>query len=116
MTAYYNENDPFATCGKSLSRKLNVYRRKYCDQACMATAFTKTPKDGSAGRWQAQHFYPTHHCDRCGIVRDELHRHHRDQNPKNNVPENIQVLCRACHHAVHRELANGAGNSQRSTE
>lgn len=104
------------SCGTLLSRKLNVYRRKYCNQQCMAKAFTKTPKDKPSGRWQAQHLYPTHHCERCGIVRDELHRHHLDQNPTNNAPENIQVLCRACHHAVHRELATAAANSQKSIE
>ena len=101
-------------CGKSLSRLLNVYRRKYCGMACMAEAFTKKPQTKEAGRWQAQHLYPTKQCERCGVERDELHRHHKDQNPLNNAPENIQVLCRACHNAVHRELATTAADSQRS--
>ena len=102
-------------CGKLLSRLLNVYRRKDCGMDCMSEAFTKKPETKAAGRWQAQHLYPTKQCERCGVERDELHRHHRDQDPTNNEPQNIQVLCRACHNAVHRELAKAAADSTRST-
>lgn len=49
------------------------------------------------------------------LQRPELHRHHRDEDPTNNVPENIQILCRACHNAVHRELAKAAAASQKSS-
>jgi len=27
--------------------------------------------------------------------------HHRDENPLNNAPENIELLCRACHARHH---------------
>lgn len=103
------------TCGNSLSRLLNVYRRKYCSMECMAKAFTKKPETKEAGRYQAQHFFKTKQCERCGVERDELHRHHRDQDPTNNEPHNIQVLCRACHNAVHRELALAVATSRNST-
>jgi hypothetical protein len=94
-----------AFCGKSLSRLSDVYRRKYCNKECMAKAYTKKPTTKADGRWQAQHLFPNRKCERCGIEKEELHRHHRDSDPTNNMPENIQILCRACHNAVHREIA-----------
>jgi len=41
--------------------------------------------------------------NRCAVCdRDEgLHIHHKDNNPKNNSPENLIVLCSVCHKKVH---------------
>jgi hypothetical protein len=37
-------------------------------------------------------------CQRCGKpARD---RHHKDANPGNNDPSNVEILCRSCHMAV----------------
>lgn len=38
-------------------------------------------------------------CAMCGVPAQV--RHHRDENPRHNVPENIQFLCRACHARHH---------------
>jgi hypothetical protein len=47
-------------------------------------------------------------CERCGIsqavLSESLHVHHRDRNPQNNAPGNLQILCRACHNAIHVSL------------
>lgn len=41
-------------------------------------------------------------CEECGAVKTE--RHHKDENPANNDPGNIAILCRRCHMAAHRAL------------
>ena len=101
-----------AQCGQSLTRLRDVYRRTYCSRECCWEAQIKTPQTKRAGRDQAQILFPNRQCERCGIQQPELHRHHRDQNPTNNQPTNIQILCRKCHVATHRELANDAASKR----
>lgn len=38
-------------------------------------------------------------CERCGSAATV--RHHRDENPGNNAPENIEFLCTPCHLRLH---------------
>ncbi len=38
-------------------------------------------------------------CERCGDEKSE--RHHIDDDPQNNVAENIMALCRRCHTLEH---------------
>jgi hypothetical protein len=43
-------------------------------------------------------------CERCGFepeIEQQLEIHHKDQNPGNNIPENLQTLCANCHRFVH---------------
>ena len=91
-------------CQKSLSRLKGVWRRKYCSKTCMAEAFTKTPTSKEAGRYQAQHLYEAKQCADCGKTGQYLHRHHKDENPKNNAPENIKILCVSCHAKEHARM------------
>ena len=65
-----------------LSRRDKFYARKKCRQIMPATQ-----------------------CSTCGDT-ESLHRHHRDGNPINNSPENIQILCRRCHVAEHKGKSN----------
>jgi len=39
-------------------------------------------------------------CEICGST-ENLELHHKDRNPKNNDPSNIQLLCRKCHRRIH---------------
>ena len=39
-------------------------------------------------------------CQVCGKT-GKLDVHHKDRNQKNNVPENLMVLCRPCHKDIH---------------
>ncbi len=41
-------------------------------------------------------------CELCGSTRF-VDVHHRDQNPLNNVRENLLVCCRSCHEKEHRK-------------
>ena len=100
-----------AQCGKSLARLKGVWRRKYCSNACMAEAFTKTPETKEAGRYQAQHFFPATECEACGKTGQYLHRHHKDRDPTNNVRENIMILCVACHSKEHQRMRAAAADA-----
>lgn len=56
----------------------------------------------NAARTRAQRRFPiTGDCETCGAPAEV--RHHRDENPLNNVATNISFLCRACHmnHHLH---------------
>lgn len=50
-------------------------------------------------RMRAQKIYKLGPCNRCPKPGRE--RHHRDRNPGNNAPENIEILCHSCHKLEH---------------
>jgi hypothetical protein len=59
-----------------------------------------------SGRKQARDFYPTapSHCQRCQKPATEtkrMERHHRDEDPCNNAPDNIEWVCASCHRRIH---------------
>jgi hypothetical protein len=47
-------------------------------------------------------------CEVCGRTSDNatIHRHHIDENPMNNAPENISFLCSSHHRILHIALKN----------
>ena len=57
----------------------------------------------NSGRKAAQRMYQALACQRCGGT-TTLQRHHKDKNPTNNSPENVEVLCNPCHAAEHKRL------------
>lgn len=72
-------------------------------------------------RKDARRLYPDlERCERCGATSQEkrLERHHRDGNPFNNSPTNIQPVCRRCHMALDGRLARlretALANSERA--
>lgn len=54
----------------------------------------------NTGRKAAQRIYVATECKNCGSTKT-LQRHHKDRNPLNNAPENIEILCRTCHKNEH---------------
>jgi len=46
------------------------------------------------GRQRAKRYYPLKPCRICGKIAE---RHHKDDNPLNNEPSNIDFLCRKHH-------------------
>ena len=50
-----------------------------------------------------------HKCNRCGFseVLEILEVHHKDSNRKNNLVENLEILCPTCHVRNHYEANNG---------
>ncbi|MGR2681598.1 HNH endonuclease signature motif containing protein [Chromobacterium haemolyticum] len=57
-------------------------------------------KTGNTGRKAAQRIFKATACERCGST-ETLQRHHKDRNPANNSPENVEILCLKCHKADH---------------
>jgi len=55
-----------------------------------------------SGRGRAERLYPQKQCEICGFLKAE--RHHKDNNTKNNNPENIMFLCRKCHMRIDGRL------------
>lgn len=103
-----------AHCGTRLARKrsasgvleslLHFVRRKYCDQKCMAQAFDAKPMKADAG-WMTGHYHarkvvPPGPCAKCGKP-DASDVHHKDEDYRNNSPENLVRLCRSCHMKEH---------------
>jgi hypothetical protein len=43
-------------------------------------------------------------CERCGVPAEV--RHHRDERPENNAPENVAFLCRSCHMKHHTAVTH----------
>ena len=59
-------------------------------------------KDRARGHKQALRLYPEiGPCAKCGDQKAE--RHHIDDNPLNNAPQNIMPLCRSCHTKEHKK-------------
>ena len=59
-------------------------------------------RDRARGHKQALKLFPNiGPCVRCGAQNSE--RHHIDDNPLNNAPENIMPLCRRCHTLEHQK-------------
>lgn len=54
-------------------------------------------------------------CERCGSTLN-LCVHHRDRNRFNNVPENLETLCKSCHQKEHEVYKNFTKGIVRSSE
>lgn len=61
----------------------------------------------NAGHKRAHTLYEIQPCEICRVTPEEavIHRHHRDENPMNNDPENITFLCAKHHRQVHRDMS-----------
>jgi 5-methylcytosine-specific restriction endonuclease McrA len=59
--------------------------------------------NSTSGHKTAQRLYAANECVRCGLTQS-LHRHHKDRDPSNNDPANVEILCVPCHAAEHRRL------------
>lgn len=57
-----------------------------------------------AKRMRAQRIYGLGRCERC-LRNRATDRHHKDGNPGNNDPSNVEKLCRKCHMTVDGRLA-----------
>lgn len=99
------------SCKSPLTRKRfngrledrNVFlRRRFCGETCSANgALVETPTL-SGIRQRAQRAYtrgPV--CECCGQTHQQMDRHHKDGDPTNNAPENLQTLTAPCHARLH---------------
>lgn len=74
--------------------------RRYCSLRCYGKAQTKAHVQKSSAHRRAQRQIQKVSCNRCGAQK-ALHCHHKDRNPQNNAPVNIEVLCHRCHEQEH---------------
>lgn len=89
-------------CSKSFDTKLNKLGNKnfFCSKECRKRYSKLKRKFDYKEKAYAQYGKI---CDRCNSV-ETLLVHHKDGNRLNNDIFNLQVLCRKCHTALHKEL------------
>lgn len=100
-------------CGEPIERKpkespSSFKRRTCCDAACkhLMTGKLKTKafvRDESTLHWRARKLKAPGPCEECGNpkARDV---HHKDKNPRNNSPDNLERLCSICHAGRHKRI------------
>lgn len=77
-------------------------RQKICLRCRWAKSQLTASELRKKARRHTRKWYPTlDPCEVCG-VRENIHRHHRDDDPFNNRPENIGYLCELHHIVLHR--------------
>lgn len=74
-------------------------KRRYCSLSC-ANSRGNWGDSSTATRREA-HKFVKKACERCGASNPKLHVHHRDENPSNNSPGNLETLCPSCHKLAH---------------
>lgn len=82
-----------------LSKGLN---KTYVDGKYIPTGYNQKRENNNAWKYGSvySHLAELKECELCGS-KNNLLRHHRDHNRKNNVKKNIQVLCKKCHQKHH---------------
>ena len=110
-------------CGKQLTRRKSpcgwveshvmFSKRKYCNNHCQREHQCKAVK-ASASRMRA-HSMAFNKCMRCGKI-GRMDVHHKDENPLNNNPSNLETLCRSCHLLVHRHKSETRSSRRSRTE
>lgn len=100
-----------AHCGNLLHRKrfasgqledmgrFNI--RRYCNRDCMAKGQLRETVTYLSCSWRKAHKTVKRACEICGRASRRLHVHHKDGNPFNNAPWNLQSLCTSCHRLSH---------------
>jgi hypothetical protein len=79
--------------------------RKYCDPNGTAAAFQQLKVLDDEASWYAAHrrarrLKPPGPCERCGKEAAPV-VHHKDENWRNNNPDNLERLCQSCHLKEH---------------
>jgi hypothetical protein len=61
-------------------------------------------RSDATGRRRARQRFPLTACEVCGRSPNEtrIEHHHKDGNPRNNAPDNVQILCSKDHKAAER--------------
>lgn len=103
---------PCVICGALFRGDRGKKARRTCSPKCEKTLAVEcrvnakgdesTPQ---AARGRARRRVVVQSCELCGCNAStrRLEVHHRDRNPYNNAPSNLQVLCIPCHKESHRE-------------
>lgn len=93
-------------CGDQFRVTGGSHGKKSCGKkACTSELMSRAGFQGDnvtphGARGRAKKVKPIDQCERCGSE-EQIERHHRDRDPYNNTPENVEVLCKPCHVAEH---------------
>lgn len=94
-------------CNKAIQRKrygerledaTAFLKRRFCSLSCANTR-GNWGESSTATRREA-HKSVSAVCNRCGKS-GRNHVHHKDKNPRNNQPTNLETLCPSCHKIAH---------------
>lgn len=91
---------------KQNTRKNEEFRISKLPRGDRHAAWKGDAAGDSAKRMRNRSDYPSLEgvaCERC-LKSPAVDRHHRDEDPGNNAPANILLLCRRCHMEVDRRL------------
>lgn len=85
-------------------------KRKFCSKACQSASFVKATVTTGQHRHRARKTKQAC-CEQCSS-QQTLQVHHKDKNPANNAPTNLQTLCASCHNTLHwaDRKAHGVSN------
>lgn len=90
---------------------LTAAQREALSQKMQAVKGTNPAARHRAGRREARRLYPVPEpCARCGELRPNIHRHHRNEDTWDNRQENVEWLCAGCHRRGHTLLPAGVWN------
>lgn len=101
---------PCVVCGCLFHGDYGRKSRITCSADCrLERAKTRRTYKGDqaslqAARGRAHSRLKTNKCDRCGRITKRIEVHHKDRNPYNNHPANLEPLCSTCHGMEHRKL------------
>lgn len=94
---------PCVQCGKEVYKppsSLKKVKNHFCSRECkkqFRTTGTHVPRERMRKKYVS--------CQICALNEpDILVIHHKDGNPRNNIEENLIVLCPNCHARIHRGL------------
>lgn len=99
--------------GKRLEDMGVFSRRKYCGRTCFIAGSKILNPSLPTLRSRAHREVPLRDsCETCGS-RTQLNRHHVNENPADNRPENVQTLCAPCHTRWHWKNGKSASSKER---
>src|ERR1017187_2202161 len=93
-------------CGKSFQRRkfgnrLEDYTRymtrMYCSKSC---SYVRPPIQTRKGFLYLARKHRKNYCENCNST-EHLQIHHKDENWRNNSPDNLETLCATCHMKLH---------------
>jgi hypothetical protein len=96
-------------CGLPFRSDRSAKSKRTCSRACAAELRASKLTKGraaskQAARGRARRFVRVESCARCGSSgspENSLEIHHRDRDPYNNDPSNLEVVCGLCHTEEH---------------
>lgn len=99
---------PCPVCGTTFRFEGGKKARKTCSPKCTSELMTRLRTKGrdaspQAARGRARYRTDVSRCADCGATDTQarIEVHHKDRDPYNNTPDNLEPLCTKCHRKRH---------------